>query len=129
MKRIGFLASMLGWMLFASHAHALPALPPGAIVSVVCPGGYGYNGQTGLITNVVIRNTAPPKPAVSRSITATSAPNTALRLPLSLISFTYPSFRGAPPCRVLSLYVHIEEGCAPELALSIGVYVPILRHL
>jgi hypothetical protein len=51
-----------------------------------------------------------------------------LRLPLSLISFTYPLFRGAPPCRVRSLCA-LEEGCAPELALSIGVYVPILRHL
>jgi hypothetical protein len=52
MKR--FLILMLSVMLFASQAHA--ALPPGTIVSVVCPGGYALNGQTGLTTNIVIRN-------------------------------------------------------------------------
>jgi hypothetical protein len=56
MKRAGFCALMLGsLMLSASHASAL--VQPGAIVPVVCPGGYAYNGQTGLLTNVVLRNT------------------------------------------------------------------------
>jgi hypothetical protein len=62
-----------------------------------------------------------PRPAATTA--ATSAPNNSA---FRLISFTYPFSRGSLPC---SFCVHIEEGCGPYLALSIGVYVAILRHL
>jgi len=56
MKR--FLILTLGVMLsvILSAIHAYAALPSGAIAFVACSGGYAFNGQTGLTTNIVIRN-------------------------------------------------------------------------
>jgi hypothetical protein len=48
------LGTMLGVMLCAIHAYA--ALPSGAIASVACAGEYAFNGQTGLTTDIVLRN-------------------------------------------------------------------------
>jgi hypothetical protein len=53
-SRILRLGILLGGMLFALHAYA--ALPSGAIASVACAGEYTFNGQTGLTTDIVIRN-------------------------------------------------------------------------
>ena len=55
MQCVKQLLLVVGLMLAAPHAHAV--LPSDAIATVVCPGGHAYNGQTGLATNIVMRNT------------------------------------------------------------------------